>query len=300
MCGIVFLHGPEAPLRIRDCLVRLQHRGPDELSMWCDGSNALGFVRLAINGCEKEGQQPWEYKGYVGAINGEVYNYRELIEAYSLEAVGCDTRVVLPLLAKHGAQCIDLMDGFYAGVVLSVTGNTLLCLRDRVGKKPLFVGRSRGELFVLSELKALDTIDWFEPLPLGVSQVDLTTGEVTVLAQHELLRPQVPLVQLMQASVHKRMPAKDQPLGVFLSGGIDSSIIAALVSQLRQDVVYYTLGDEDSPDLRAAEAVVEALGLSDWRVVPVPPVERLAELLDELVYTTESYNPSVISNGIAA
>jgi len=300
MCGIVFLHGPEALLRMPKCLARMRHRGPDDQAVWSEGNTALGFVRLAINGSSESGRQPWEFKGEVAAINGEIYNYRELVDTHGLEAGDCDTRVVLPLLAEFGPRVIDLLDGFYAAVVLSVAGDTLLCLRDHIGKKPLFVGRSGGELFVLSELKALDTVDWFEPLPLGVSKVDLTTGEVTLLSQHKMMQPQEPLLALMQEAVRKRMPNKDQPVGVFLSGGIDSSIIAAMVSQLRQDVIYYTLGDEGSPDRQAVEVVVDTLGLSNWRVIPVPSAERMAELLSELVYATESYNPSVVSNGVAA
>jgi len=260
---------------------------------------ALGFARLAINGGESVGGQPYCNGELVGAINGQVYNHRDLARSYDLPLSACDTDVVLPLLELHGPRIIDELDGFYSGVVLRPATREVFSLRDHMGKKPLFVGRSQGELFITSELKALDTIDWFELLPRGVSKVDIETGRVTQLAEHHPTRQEHDLVRLLDLAVRKRMPRSEQPMGVFLSGGLDSSLVAAFVSRIRGNATYFTLGDADEPDRRAVETVVAALGLKDVRRISTPSSACIPELVRSAVHTTESYNPSIVSNGLA-
>ena len=299
MCGIVFLAGPRAEARIATCLERLRHRGPDDQQVWSDHELALGFARLAINGAGASGRQPFRYGDLIGAINGEIYNHRALAEAYNLEPSPCDTHVVLPLVARIGPRVIDQLDGFYAAIVLRPSTREVLCLRDHIGKKPLFVGRSQSEIFIASELKAFEEVEWFEPIPLGVSTVDMQTGLAVQVATHEPLRPSDELPRLFEDAVRKRLPDPEQPVGVFLSGGLDSSLVAAVVAHQRSDATYFTLGDADGPDRRAVEAVVDALGLNDVRAVPLPAREQIPELLRRVVHATESFNPSIVSNGLA-
>lgn len=299
MCGIVFLAGPQANARIAACVDRLQHRGPDDQCVWQNAELALGFARLAINGAGSLGRQPYPHGDWIGAINGEIYNHHELAEAHELRTSLCDIHVILPLLERYGPRVIDVLDGFYAGIVLRPSTREVLCLRDHMGKKPLFVGRSQGEIFIASELKALNEVDWFELLPRGVSTVDLQTGRVVQLAEHRATQPEGDLPRLFADAVHKRMPQASQPVGVFLSGGLDSSLVAAFVAREREDAIYFTLGNADSADRRAVEAVVDALQLKDVRVVPLPSQDRIPELLSHVVCATESFNPSIVSNGLA-
>jgi asparagine synthase (glutamine-hydrolysing) len=101
----------------------------------------------------------------------------------------------------------------------------------------------------------------------------------------------------MEQAVIKRLPK--QPFGVFLSGGLDSSIIAAITCQHRQDVTYFTLGDSDSIDVAMVEMLVKHLGLKQVIYIPLPSEQKLPALIDKVLYATESYNPSIISNGLA-
>lgn len=293
------LIGPSAVDRQPECLERLRHRGPDDLGTWSEGDLALGFARLAINGEGAVGRQPHRHGGLVGAINGEIYNHRELRRQYGLTPSECDTDVILPLLVRNGPRCIDELDGFYSAVVLRPHTREAICLRDHMGKKPLFVGRSSTEVFITSELKALDECEWFELLPRGVARVDLDTGAVVRVAAHRPVFTHQGLVAAFEQAVHKRMPGPDQPVGVFLSGGVDSSLVAAFVSRLRDDVTYFTLGDAEGPDRQAVHVVVTALGLVDVRPVPLPEPASLPALVRDVVYATESFNPSIVSNGLA-
>jgi asparagine synthase (glutamine-hydrolysing) len=299
MCGIVMLFGPSAVSRLPSCLNRLRHRGPDDQVTWSSGGLALGFARLAINGDGMHGRQPYEHGDQMGAINGEIYNYRSLAAEHGIGPTSCDTNVVLPLLERFGPRVIDHLDGFYAGVVVRRSSHEVFCLRDHMGKKPLFVGRSASEVFIASELKVFHRVEWFKPLPRGVSKVDLRSGEVVQLAEHQAPESEEGLGALFQAAVLKRLPEANQPVGVFLSGGLDSSLVAAFVARERPDATYFTLGDANSPDWRAVDAVTAALALRDVRPVSLPSRERFPSLLQEIVHATESFNPSIVSNGLA-
>lgn len=298
MCGLVFLAGPRAAARITRCIDRLRHRGPDDRSVWLHREQALGFARLKINGSREVGRQPFVQGSLVGAFNGEIYNHRTLAETHGVDPSPCDTRVILPLVERYGPRVIDELDGFYAGVVAQQASSEVMCLRDPMGKKPLFVGRSGSELFIASELKAFDEVEWFNPLPLGTSSVELSTGRVSSLAHHLAVRPRSNLTELLEDAVHKRMPRAEQPVGVFLSGGLDSSLVAALTSKVRADAIYFTLGDPGSLDRSAVKTVAQALGLANVRAVALPQQEHLPKLLRRVVHATESFNPSIVSNGL--
>lgn len=299
MCGLVFLAGPRANARITRCLDRLRHRGPDDYSLWSHREKALGFVRLEINGTGALGRQPFVQGALVGAFNGEIYNHHALAETHGADPSPCDTRIILPLVERFGPQVIHELDGFYAGVIVQQTSSEATCLRDPIGKKPLFVGRSKSEIFISSELKALDEVDWFTPLPLGASSVELQTGRVSPLADHRPVEPRSDLAEILEDAVRKRLPRAEQPVGVFLSGGLDSSLVAALISKVRADAIHFTLGDPGSPDRSAVATVAQALGLTDVRAVALPAEEHLGPLLRHVVYATESFNPSIVSNGLA-
>jgi asparagine synthase (glutamine-hydrolysing) len=299
MCGILLLHGPRANERMDVCLPRLAHRGPDERATWTKGQLCLGFCRLAINDKGIHGRQPHTHGDLVGAFNGEIYNHDALVERHGLRQQGtCDIHVVLPLVEQFGAEVLDLLDGFFSGLVFDRRTSELVTLRDHMGKKPLYVGRSGSELFVTSELKALEQVEWFAPLPKGFAKVDLQSGEVELVRGHQLEASGESLDVLLREAVRKRLPRADEPLGLFLSGGLDSSIIAALVTHHRPDAVHYTLADDTSPDLIPCALVIEALGLEHVRRVPLPGPKVLPTLIEAVVYATESYNPSIVSNGL--
>lgn len=294
MCGILFFYGPNAAHHVSERLSNLKHRGPDDQGVWTYHDMALGFTRLAINGDLNEGHQPLEHENLIGAINGEIYNHRTLSERFELPQHNCDARILLPLYTKLGANIINVIDGFYAAVIVDPEQHKVICLRDQMGKKPLFVGQSNGSLLITSELKAIQSCQWFEWLPKGASCVDLKTGQVTQLMAHQQITPNSnDLCTLFERAILKRVP--DQPMGVFLSGGLDSSIVAAHTSRIAQEATYFVLGD--GPDRQAAEDVIEHLQLKHICYVELP--EDIEPLIHQVIYSTESYNPSIISNGIA-
>lgn len=300
MCGLIVLAGPRAEHLVHASLEQIKHRGPDEQNIHIERMFALGFQRLAINGGPEEGCQPFEMEGWLSVINGEIYNYRELEQRYQLGSHGCDASVVLPLYLRLEEHLIDVLDGFYSGVMVSPDRSFAICLRDSLGKKPLFAGMHSGVVFITSELKALDSVNWFKPLPKGVSNVDLITGEIKEVRQHPAnVVSYKSIKQALIESVRKRLPRPEQPVAIFLSGGLDSSLIASIASRFRDDIAYFTLGGNTTDDTRAALLVSQYLNLKNVFEVPLPKICELPELISQIVYATESYNPSIISNGLA-
>lgn len=299
MCGLILLAGVQSKKLISSYTERLHHRGPDEQNFWTNENISIGFRRLAINGGVNDGRQPYEQDDWVAAVNGEIYNYRDLASQYQLTDSACDTRVLLPLYLLLKDDVIDVLDGFYSGVLVNPLRTEAICLRDVMGKKPLFVGSSEGAVFITSEIKAVAAADWFQSLPKGISRVNLQSGEVTFLRGHEKKKCNCALHEVLTESVRKRLPDTSQPVGLFLSGGLDSSIISSIASRFREDITYFILGNRQGVDATAAEKVVNFLKLKNVVFVDLPSKDEIPDLISNVVYITESFNPSIISNGMA-
>ena len=270
------------------------------MGIWYEEERALGFTRLAINDKGSAGNQPMSFDNLVGAVNGEIYNSEDLSITYDCRHEShCDTHVVLPLFTKLGMDVLDVLDGFFSGVIVTKEDGPVYALRDHIGKKPLLQGRSGTEFFITSELKALDVVDWFEPVPLGISQLTQSSRKLSLVREHRFEDSEADLQELIRRAVMKRLPRGDEPVGIFLSGGLDSSIVTALASKVRKDIVYYTLADKHSPDAEYVAILSNYLDLKDIRYISPPSLQALPELIKKVVSATESYNPSIISNGLS-
>jgi asparagine synthase (glutamine-hydrolysing) len=164
--------GPcEAEALVRAMSERLAHRGPDDHGTWTDaaGEVAFGFRRLAILDLSCAGHQPMVSASgeHVIVFNGEIYNYRELrseLEADGVRFRGhSDTEVLLELIDRVGVErAIPRAWGMFACAVWSISRRTLWLVRDRLGKKPLYMGRAAGAFLFGSELKALRAYPGFD------------------------------------------------------------------------------------------------------------------------------------------
>lgn len=303
MCGIFLLYGPRAKERLQEGLQRIKHRGPDDTGRYDHDLLSLGFNRLAINEKGAKGAQPFRFKNYISTMNGEIYNHESLKKKYGIDEIDgeCDTQVVAPLFDILGSQLISDLDGFYSGIIYDEEKNELFCLRDYIGKKPLFVGLSQTEVFITSELKAVSDIQSFCIIPKGFSKINLITAEVEIQKSHQLIRLNrdgQSLKDSIEKAVLKRLPSKKEPLGIFLSGGLDSSIIASIVSKYRDDTIYYTLAEEGSDDYSYVKLLEKYLGLKQVKFIDSCKNDHLNSLIKKVVKSTESYNPSMISNGL--
>ncbi len=274
MCGICGLIEPRTEardVRMRAMRDSLAHRGPDDAGEFTDDSIALGFRRLSIIDL-KGGRQPMA--GEDGrcrlVLNGEIYNHRELRRELSAHTFvsDCDAEVVVHAYEEWGARCLDRIHGMFAFAVWDARERVLFAARDRLGKKP-FHYRHEGSRFAFaSELHALGrgplepkAIDaylslGYIPSPLTISQgtaklppahwLRFERGRVTV--ERYWAPPvegckRVGVEQVLSAAVKDRLMS-DVPLGAFLSGGIDSSIVVGLMSR-HSRVKTYSIGFDD-------------------------------------------------------
>jgi asparagine synthase (glutamine-hydrolysing) len=294
MCGILGLAAdrPVDPARL-DAVDLMRHRGPDGQGRYVSGVAGLAMRRLAIIDLDT-GDQPVanEARDVVCVVNGELYNYRELRR--ELSAAGHtfrgqgDAEVVPHLYEEHGEACFERLRGMFAVALVDERRGRLLLARDRLGIKPLYVAELDGGLAFASEiapLLALGASD--EPDHQALSHylaLGYVPGEATGLRGVRKLLPgrllvreggttqehvfsslaprQLPVEATLAEAVRLHLRS-DVPLAVLLSGGLDSSLIAALAAgELENPLRTFTVGfvDADLDERRHAQTVASALG----------------------------------------
>jgi len=168
MCGIVGLYGSGAAARPRRAeleamMAILQHRGPDGRGLHLDGPVGLGHTRLSIIDVEGGAQPIANEDATVWVVfNGEIFNHVELRQTLLAQGhrfrTRSDTEVLVHLYEEHGDSFIEQLNGQFAFGLWDARRQRLLLARDRIGIRPLFYTRHRGQLAFASEIKALLTL----------------------------------------------------------------------------------------------------------------------------------------------
>ncbi|MEK6899471.1 MAG: asparagine synthase (glutamine-hydrolyzing) [Nanoarchaeota archaeon] len=297
MCGITGFNWEDAKLvkKMADCI---SYRGPDQEGYFVNGVS-LGHKRLSIIDLSYQGRQPmFNEDGSICVVfNGEIYNFQELKP--ELEKKGhifrshTDTEVIIHAYEEYGVDCLHKFNGMFAFALWDSNKNELFIARDRLGIKPLYYHYKKGKLIFASEIKAiletgvkrevnedcLKQIIYYE-YPIDGSTlvkniVELKPAHYLLLKDKKLeIKPYWSLnvketnyskefyvkrlKELLTESV-KRMLVADVPIGLSLSGGIDSSVIVALASTLSNEPIKtFTLGfDVPDDEFQAAQVVAE-------------------------------------------
>ena len=163
MCGITGGIGPSAPSKqLLDAqLISLAHRGPDDSGTYVNAGIGLGMGRLAIVEIAAGKQPASDASEKIHMVfNGEIYNYRELRYELEQNGVHCRTssesEVIINLYLKFGLDFISKLNGMFAIAIHDARDNSLHLIRDRMGKKPLWISQlDDGTLFFASEVRAL-------------------------------------------------------------------------------------------------------------------------------------------------
>jgi asparagine synthase (glutamine-hydrolysing) len=295
MCGI-FAGTNGVQLPKKDCLT---HRGPDSFTAWSYKDVDMLFWRLAING-GADGNQPFEHNGKFLIANAEIYNHVELGGNPSHS----DCEVILPLIEEHGLfRTCEIMSGDFAFVVSD--GVNIWAARDRVGVRPLFYCKYSTGIAFASEMKALihigSKVDIFPPGHLYDSKIDKFVCWSPNYWDHPRRDNDVEFVKshikhLMTEAVQKRVTNTDRPVGFFLSGGLDSSIIAALGKKALGKIKTFSIGLENSPDLLAARDMAKFLDSEHTEVLFT--VEEGLAAIREVIWHTETFDTTTIRASI--
>lgn len=316
MCGVWGAIGTRG-IDIAKALAALAARGPEysEVKEIPGTAATLGFTRLAINGLTPAGHQPIAAGTTHLVCNGEIYNYKQLAERHGLALPdGASDCAVLPGLfaALSPAEFCNAIDGVFALLLVDVATNTLWAARDPFGVRPLFYTRPHtGGIVFASEIKALPCGSAPIPFPPGhIMSFDATTGELkTMVAYHTVSSTKLPVftsaysrseaknalnVALTDA-VKKRLMS-DRPVGALLSGGVDSSLVAALAARELRKVGKrlntFSIGLSGSTDLVYAAKVAEHIDSDHHQIVCTP--EEFLAAIPAVVGATESYDITTI------
>lgn len=299
--------------RLQSALQRLLPRGPDVQNTWRDEVCALANARLAVIDLTGAASLPMTGHGFTVAYNGEIYNFAalrdQLRERGVAFATSSDTEVLLAGWQVWGADLLARLEGMFAFALWDATDRRLVLARDRFGKKPLLYHQTQGGIAFASDLAALEAVagqrtgldqaalrqffalryvpdsaciaEGVEKLPPGhmltvhASGSSLQRWAITPEPEPygDEKKAEADLVRLFDAAVQRRMVA-DVPVGVFLSGGIDSALTAAAMTRADSGVRSFTVGFEGAADYYeerpAAASIARHLGTEHTEITVTP------------------------------
>jgi asparagine synthase (glutamine-hydrolysing) len=331
MCGITGGVGVSAPskLLLDAQLKSIEHRGPDDTGTYINQGISLGMCRLAIVEIASGKQPASDASEKINIVwNGEIYNYRELRSELEQRGVHCrdssESEVVINLYLEFGLEFINKLNGMFAIGIHDARDNSLHLIRDRMGKKPLWISHlSDGTMFFASEIRALmlarpdrtlRTDMVAEVMQYGyINSPNSAFNEISqvppasVLTWHEGktkikkywepdfdTKVQVPYEEalevtkkLIEESVERRL-ISERPLGSFLSGGYDSTIVTAYMAKLiKEKVQTYSIGFHSAQfnEAHHAKEVANFLGTNHHEEIlspdPALVVEKISHVLDQ-------------------
>jgi len=324
ICGIVALPGGVSGPTVGLMSDALRHRGPDDEGLYSDGVAALGHRRLSIIDLDGGHQPLTNEDGSLWIVfNGEIYNYRELrdrlVRAHRF-ATRSDTEVILHLYEERREKCVEELRGMFAFAIWDARDRSLFVARDHLGQKPLFYAHQGGRFLFGSEIKALLAADpslrnmdaraldeylalrFISPprtmfakirkLPPGcwlLYREDRLTIQRywTPIYQPKLTGSEADLVDELEQRVVETVRyhmVSDVPIGAFLSGGLDSSLIVAMMSKLSPEPIKtFSVGVPygDYSELPFARLVANACGTEHYEETVNP---SLIDTLPKLVW----------------
>lgn len=306
MCGILGVIGTPDLKKVLELSSRMSHRGPDERDYYqAPCGSVITHERLSIIDLST-GKQPIKGTNTAYVVhNGEIYNHA-LLRATTLRHhsfhTTCDSEVIVHLYEEYGNDFCNMLDGIFAFIVID--NEKFIVGRDPIGVKPLYYGRDKeGNLYFSSEMKSLhDACVEFEAFPPGHYYTP-QTGFVRYFQpeweDHTKCVHEADLANLRQTlsiAVEKRLMS-DVPLGVLLSGGLDSSLISSIAQRLMKaqglGLHSFSVGFQaDAPDLIAAQKVADFIGTTHHNIV-ISLEQGIAEL-ERIIWHLESYDVTTI------
>lgn len=303
MCGILAIIGKGKDEQlVKQLSKRMSHRGPDESDIHVtENGHILSHERLSIIDLHS-GRQPIQGCDTAWMVhNGEIYNHQELRDTVLKDHVfrsKSDSEVIVHLYEKFGYDFVHLLDGDFAFVVID--GDDYIAGRDPLGVKPLYYGvDERGRMYFASEMKPIaDQCKTFSTFPPGhyytaeTGFVKYYTPEYEDYTTCDAEVDYTALRESLIEATRKRLMS-DVPIGVLLSGGLDSSLTSSIAARLLKEkgkeLHSFSIGlDAEAPDAKAARKVAEFLGTKHHEIHFT--IEQGIEILDKLIWHLETYD----------
>ena len=323
MCGIVAIFNIKrqtAELRAKALSMakKIRHRGPDWSGIYCGGSAILAHERLSIVDPQSGGQPLYSPdKKQILAVNGEIYNHREIREKYAGYpfSTGSDCEVILALYQNRGIGFLEELNGIFAFALYDEARDEFLIARDPIGVIPLYIGHDAdGTVYCASELKALEGFcDNYEPFLPGhyywSKEKKMTRWYKRDWMDYEAVRNNpasaINLREALEAAVRRQLMS-DVPYGVLLSGGLDSSVISAIAKKYAARRVEtddeseawwpqlhsFAIGLKGAPDLAKAREVAEFIGTVHHEINYT--IQEGLDALRDVIYYIETYDVTTV------
>lgn len=310
MCGIsATFNSKVAKEETLKSLAKIVHRGGSAFEVESFDGASIGANRLPIVG-RLSGKQPLhnEDKTVFAVQNGEIFNHKELrLELQSLGHVfisESDTEVLVHAYEEWGSEMVNKLDSeMFAFVIYNTKTKEIFAARDPLGVKPFYYAKnSNDELFFASELKQLvqfESVASIEEFPQGhyyskgkFVQYSKIKESKSKLSEDSAIRI---LENKIVEAVRKRVDT-DLPIGVFLSGGVDSSLVMEIATRFHPDVTAIILGNESSSDYEFAMRLCKEHG---YKYHVVSPNIDYKQELDDVLYYVETYEPLVVRQAFA-
>lgn len=313
MCGIFTIFGNHnySKENIRHYFQKMQHRGPDDTELLFRDDFIIGFHRLNVINSESDSNQPICYKNWILVCNGEIYNHKELISQLHLPTTThSDCEVILHLVDKYGPRfAFAQLDGVFACVLYNTESGTIVCARDPFGVRPLFMAYERDIKWFTSESKSIphfvNQVQQFPPATF----IQITNSEIVLMDRYFQFPSKNSnslthnyIYNYLENAVKKRLNNLGRDVGCLLSGGLDSSLIAALVYKFAphpENVLFFSIGMSDSVDVIAAKKVIQYLNIApeNHHIVEFTPQQGFQKL-NKVIYQLESYDITTIRASI--
>tara|TARA_B100001142_G_scaffold190603_1_gene189654 strand:- start:291 stop:1889 length:1599 start_codon:yes stop_codon:yes gene_type:complete len=311
MCGILYYQGSKdvSITDLNNAVNLLKLRGPDNSIVQKISENKhMGFARLSINDVSSNGNQPLiKDDNYYLICNGEIYNHKTLQQENEfIMKSASDCEIIIHMYEKYGIEkTIQSLDGVFAFVLYDKIKNKTMIGRDPYGVRPLFIGKTENnELLACSEIKPIQSMCLhIEPFEIGSYSV--LENNSTVI-QHQRYHNydftfnndseeqiKTNIRYLFTQAVNKRLMS-DRPIGCLLSGGLDSSLVSALVSKNYAPYTLntFSIGMKGSTDLYYANMAAKHIK-SNHHNIELTNKDFL-DAIEETIYMVESYDITTV------
>ena len=325
MCGIFALfHSHEELSLIQQQFMLGKRRGPETSSFKTVDEGYIGFHRLAINGLDTESNQPLDIDNCTLICNGEIYNYHHLYDQLFplVPQTNSDCEIIIHLYRKYGIDyTMHLLDGVFSFILIDNLSKTMYVARDAHGVRPLFYLKGIKTFGFASELKQLSrlynnilryyehaSLKQFTPgvyhtyrlynssaptwqLEQSVRFSQFPFGEQFPRVEYPNILPAI-RDKFEQAVIKRVIGTSDRPIACLLSGGLDSSLVASIVSRHVENLETFSIGMIGGEDLQYAQKVADFLGTRHTSIELTE--DEFFEAIPEVIRAIESYDTTTV------
>ena len=324
MCGIAAIfniksQSPEWRKKALAMAKKIRHRGPDWSGIYCGSSAILAHERLSIVDPQSGGQPLYSPdRKQVLAVNGEIYNHREIRQRYAGQyefQTGSDCEVILALYRDKGIDFLEELNGIFAFALYDEERDEFLIARDPIGVIPLYIGYdSDGTLYCASELKALEGFcERYEPFLPGhyysSCERKMVRWYKREWTRYDAVKDNPASVFELREALEeavRRQLMSDVPYGVLLSGGLDSSVISAIAKRFAARRVEtdgqkeawwpqlhsFAIGLRGAPDLAKAREVADYIGTVHHEINYT--IQEGLDAVRDVIYYIETYDVTTV------